>query len=71
VTVVPITSNIRGLSTEVSVGVRNGNDQESVVSCDNIVTIPASAIGRVVGYLLPAQEAELANAILLAFDLEL
>jgi len=69
VTVAPITSTIRGLSTEVPVGSANGLDHESVVSCDNIVTVPTSALGRQIGYLLPAQEADLAHAIRAAFDL--
>jgi mRNA interferase MazF len=69
VTVAPITSTIRGLSTEVPVGSANGLDHESVVSCDNIVTVLASALGPQIGYLLPAQEAELADAIRAAFDL--
>jgi mRNA interferase MazF len=70
VTVAPITSTIRGLSTEVAVGAGNGPDHESVVSCDNIVTVPTSALGRLVGYLLPAQEPALSAAIRAAFDLE-
>jgi mRNA interferase MazF len=69
VTVAPITSTIRGLSTEVSVGRRNGLDHESVVSCDNIVTVPAVTLGRHVGYLLADQELELADAVQAAFDL--
>jgi len=69
VTVAPITSTIRGLSTEVPVGSANGLDHESVVSCDNIVTVLTSALGPQIGYLLPAQEAELADAIRAAFDL--
>jgi mRNA interferase MazF len=69
VTVAPITSTIRGLSTEVPVGSANGLDQESVVSCDNIVTVLKSALGRQIGHLLPAQEADLADAIRAAFDL--
>ena len=69
VTVAPITSTIRGLSTEVSVGRRNGLDHKSVVSCDNIVTVPVATLGRHVGYLLLSQEPELAEAIRSAFDL--
>jgi len=69
VTVAPITSNIRGLSTEVRVGRANGLDQDSVVSCDNIVTVPVSTLGQRIGYLLPGQEPELAEAIRTAFDL--
>lgn len=70
VTVVPITSTARGLSTEVQVGRANGLDHGGVVSCDNIVTVPKSALGPQCGYLLPAQEAELTAAVLAAFDLE-
>jgi|SRR5579875_220721 mRNA interferase MazF len=69
VTVAPITSNARGLSTEVRVGVANGLGQDSVVSCDNIVTVPVSTLGQRIGYLLPSQEPELAEAIRTAFDL--
>lgn len=70
VTVAPISSTIRGLSTEVPVGRRNGLYHASVISCDNIVTVPAAALGRQIGYLLPAQEAALTNAIHAAFDLD-
>lgn len=69
VTVAPITSTIRGLSTEVPVGSANGLDHDSVVGCDNIVTIPKSALSRHVGYLLPEQEQDLTAAIQAAFDL--
>lgn len=70
VTVAPITSTIRGLSTEVPVGPANGLDQASVVSCDNIVTVPVSALGRQLGFLLAEQETALSDAIRTAFDLE-
>ncbi len=68
-TVAPITSVARGLSTEVPVGVANGLDQDGVVSCDNIVTVPADSIGKHIGFLLPHQEPALAGAIRTAFDL--
>jgi mRNA interferase MazF len=71
VTVAPITSTIRGLSTEVAVGTANGLDHKSVVSCDNITTVPRTALGRLLGYLHPAQEPELAQAIAAAYDLDL
>lgn len=70
VTVAPITSTIRGLSTEVSVGPRNGLDHDGVISCDNIVTVPVTALGQQVGYLLADQEEELTAAIHAAFDLD-
>jgi mRNA interferase MazF len=70
VTVAPITSTIRGLSTEVPVGAANGLDHASVVSCDNIVTMPVSALGRQLGFLLTEQETALTDAIRAAFDLD-
>ena len=71
VTVAPITSTIRGLSTEVPVGPRNGLDHDGVVSCDNIATIPSGQLGRPVGFLFENQEAVLAQAIVNAFDLRI
>jgi mRNA interferase MazF len=70
VTVAPITSTVRGLSTEVGVGVRNGLEHDSVVNLDNILTIPAGDLGRQVGFLHSDQERELTVAIVAAFDLE-
>lgn len=71
VTVAPITSTIRGLSTEVLVGSANGLEGDSVINCDNIVTVPAETLGRQIGILLPDQEFLLTEAILNAFDLEI
>jgi mRNA interferase MazF len=70
VTVAPITSTIRGLSTELAVGRANGLDHDSIVSCDNITTIRATALLQSIGYLLPGQEAALTAAISAAFDLD-
>jgi mRNA interferase MazF len=69
VTVAPITSRIRGLSTEVPIGPANGLHDACVVSLDNLVTIPAADPGRQIGYLLPDQELALTEAIHAAFDL--
>jgi len=70
VTVAPITSTVRGLSTELPVGPDNGLDQPSVVSCDNVVTIPRGALGRQIGRLLSEQEPALTAALHAAFDLD-
>ncbi len=70
VTVAPITTTVKGLGSEVPVGPANGLDHECAVSMDNIITIPASALGRTVGFLSAHQEAQLARAVLHAFDLD-
>ncbi|HEY0226942.1 MAG TPA: type II toxin-antitoxin system PemK/MazF family toxin [Mycobacterium sp.] len=70
VTVAPITTTTRGLSTEVPCGTQNGLEMAGAISCDNITTIAASSLGRRIGHLLDSQEAELTAAIQAAFDLE-
>jgi mRNA interferase MazF len=69
-TVAPITTTIRELSTEVPVDAANGLAGPSVVSCDNVSTIPVSALGTQIGVLLDHQEPVLSNAIRAAFDLD-
>jgi mRNA interferase MazF len=70
VTVAPITTTIRGLSTEVPVGVPNGLEERCVVACDHVTTIPVTALGEQVGRLLDEQESALTAAIHAAFDLD-
>ena len=69
VSVAPITSTMKGLSTEVTVGPANGLDGNCVVSCDNIRTIDRRRLGRHIGFLFDHQEEDLARAIVNAFDL--
>lgn len=70
VTVAPITSTVKGLSSEVELGERNGLDHRSAASLDNTVTIPSSLLGRTIGFLQPDQEDALAMAVIMAFDLD-
>ena len=70
VTVAPITTTIRGLSTEVPVGAANGLEERCVVACDHVTTIPVTALGEQVGRLLDEQETALTAAIHAAFDLD-
>jgi len=71
VTVAPITSTIRGMTSEVLVGPRNGLDHDGVASCDNITTVRRSAVGATIGLLFDDQEPALARAISDAFELAL
>jgi mRNA interferase MazF len=70
VTVAPITTNVRGLSSEVPVDAANGLAGRSAVSCDNVTTIPAAALGEQIGILPDRQEPALSAAISAAFDLD-
>lgn len=69
VTVAPITSNVRGLRSEVAVGPGNGLEHDSVINLDLIATVPRSALVRPLGALLEHQENELTRAFHEAFDL--
>jgi mRNA interferase MazF len=70
VTIAPITSTVRGLSTEVTVGSRNGLNEHGVIACDHITTIPVNALGEQIGRLLDDQERDLTEAVRSAFDLD-
>lgn len=69
-TVVPITTRIRGISTEIPEGRDNGLDHDSVANCDGIATIPVAGLGVQIGFLLDSQEEALTAPIHAAFDLE-
>ncbi|WOQ18104.1 type II toxin-antitoxin system PemK/MazF family toxin [Raineyella sp. W15-4] len=71
VTVAPITSTVKGLSSEVPVGPANGLDHVGAISLDNVVTVPVSLLGRTIGFLTADQEIRLARAVVLAYDLDL
>ena len=71
VMVAPITTTVKGLSSEVRVGPDNGLDHECAVALDNVVTVPVELLGRTIGFLKAEQEVELARALVLAYDLEL
>lgn len=43
----------------------------AAVALDNVVTVPVDLLGRAVGYLSAEQEAQLARAVVLAYDLDL
>jgi mRNA interferase MazF len=70
VTVVQVTSTIRGLPTEVPLGREHGLDHESVVNCDNLATVPKAALARHRGTLGRVELARLREALRLALELD-
>lgn len=70
-TIAPVTFTAKGLSSEVPVGPENGLEAAGAIAVDNTITIPADRIGRAIGHLTAEQEAQLARAVVLAFDLDL
>lgn len=71
VTIAPITSQIRGIPTEVAIeaGQESGLRVDSVMSVDNIRTVPKSSLVRQIGVLPATCEPQLTTAIVKAFDL--
>ena len=64
----PVTSTIRGLSTEVLVGPEDGVRMESVVNLDNLQLVAKSRLVRRVGRARPATLTAICAALLSAVD---
>lgn len=63
VIVAPVTSRIRGLPSEVRLGVDNGLKTESAVNLDHVQTVSKRQLRHFVGSLTPAQMTEVCRAL--------
>lgn len=70
VTVVLVTSTVRGLSTEVALGPNEGLRHECVANCDNVLTIRKAAVGARCGRLATDRIRQLDRALALALGLD-
>ena len=61
--VVEITSTIRGIAEEVRLGRQEGLPKPCVANCDNLRTIPRSALVRKAGALPAARHVEVKRAL--------
>jgi len=70
-TCAPITRTIRGIRSEVEVGPAEGLPEPSVISCDNVITIPIASLDDVpVGHLRLAGRIALDQALRYALDIQ-
>ena len=70
VTCAPITRTIRGIRSEVEIGVDEGLPERCVINCDNIITVPISALDpEPVGRIGGPRRAELDRALRFALDI--
>jgi mRNA interferase MazF len=70
VTCAPITRTIRGIRSEVDVGPEEGLPETSVISCDNVLTVPKAVLdSEAVGHLDEVKRAELDRALRYALDI--
>ena len=70
VTVVLVTTRVRGRPTEVELGDAHGVIEGSVPNCDNVLTVPKSALATRRGSLGPAESRSLDDALRLALALD-
>ena len=65
----PVYSIHHGLSTQVPVGIDEGLNHESSIHCDELVSLPKSALTDFVGSLPPDKLAAVDEALKIALDL--
>jgi mRNA interferase MazF len=70
VIVAPVSTTIRNFAVEVRIGRREGLDQNSVVNCDWLVTVPKLDLIEKAGELGPVKLAQLDDALRFALGLD-
>lgn len=65
----PIYSVHDGLSTQIAVGVDEGLKHESSIHCDELVSLPKSALTNFIGTLSPQKIQALNHALRVALDI--
>lgn len=63
VTVAPITSTLRGVPSEIPLGIEDGMKQQCAVNLHNLVTVPKDAIGPLVARLGDERMRQVCGAI--------
>lgn len=67
----PVYSQHDALSTQVAVGPDEGLKHDSSIHCDELVSLPKTALTNSVGRLSPDKLDDLADALRIALDIEL
>jgi mRNA interferase MazF len=70
ITCAPITRTIRGIRSEVEVGPDEGLPEPSVISCDNLLTVPKNEMAAPVGRLDLDARTRLDQALRYALDIQ-
>ena len=71
VTCAPVTRTIRGIASEVRVGPDEGLPEASVISCDNLLTVPKVDLDSdAAGHLGLEKRVELDRALRYALDIQ-
>jgi mRNA interferase MazF len=70
VTVAPLTTTVRGIAVEVSLGTEDGLPKPCVVNCDSLLTIPKAYLESRITRLSERRIGEIHKAIRFALDIE-
>lgn len=70
ITIAPITSTIRGIPSEVVLGLDDGMPQDCAVNFDHLQTVPKRKIGRLIATLSAEKLSRVAKAICFALGLD-
>jgi mRNA interferase MazF len=70
ITCAPITRTVRGIRSEVEIGLDEGLPEPSVISCDNLLTVPKSVLDEPVGRLDLDTRVLLDRALRYALDIQ-
>ena len=67
----PVYSARHGLTTQVPVGAEDGLKHESAIHCDELVSLPKSALTDFIGMLSSRKQRQLDGALIAALGIEL
>ena len=70
VTVAPITTTIRGIPSEVVLGIEDGLLQDCAANFDHLQTVPKARVGRLITSLSAAKMAQAAAALCFALGMD-
>jgi mRNA interferase MazF len=65
----PVYTQHDGLASQLSIGIEEGMKHESSIHCDELVSLPKSALTNFVGTLSPKKLQGLNQALAIALDL--
>jgi len=69
VTCAPVYSVRHGLSTQIPVGIEEGLKHDSAIHCDELISLPKSALTDYVGRLSASRVGEMNRALAVALEL--
>ena len=70
ITVAPITTASRGISSELPLGLEDGVSQDCVVNFDHLQTVPKRKTGRLIALLSPEKLQQIGPAVCFALGLD-